>query len=72
MNNKENTILFLKYRKKIVFINQDLITYKPKKKIDVDCVIHLASSTNAEKSFGKEKILIKLWHECFVKSVEHQ
>ena len=32
LNNKENTILFLKYRKKIVFINQDLIKYKPKKK----------------------------------------
>ena len=31
-NNKENTILFLKNRKKIIFINQDLIKYRPKKK----------------------------------------
>ena len=30
-NNKENTILFLKNRKKIIFINQDLIEYRPKK-----------------------------------------
>lgn len=57
-NNKENTILFLKNRKKIIFINQDLIEYRPKKKLKVDCVIHLASSTNAEKSFdNKKKVL---------------
>lgn len=54
-NNKENTLLFLKNPKKIIFINEDLAKFKPKNKINVDCVIHLASTTNAERSFDNRK-----------------
>ena len=42
----------LKNRNKIIFFDEDLIKFNPKKiKINIDCIIHLASTTNAEKSF---------------------
>ena len=46
----------LKNRKKITFYDEDLINFNPKKiKIGIDCIIHLASTTNAEKSFANKK-----------------
>ena len=49
----------LKNRNKIIFFDEDLIKFNPKKiKINIDCIIHLASTTNAEKSFlNKQKVL---------------
>ena len=46
----------LKNREKITFYDEDLINFNPKKiKIGIDCIIHLASTTNAEKSFANKK-----------------
>lgn len=49
----------LKNRKKIIFFDENLINLDVTKiKIKIDCIIHLASTTNAEKSFSnKEKVL---------------
>lgn len=49
----------LKNRSKIIFFDEDLIHFNSNKiKNKIDCIIHLASSTNAEKSFlNKEKVL---------------
>jgi UDP-glucose 4-epimerase len=49
----------LKNRKKIIFYDEDLIHFNISKiKIKIDCVIHLASTTNAEKSFSnKNRVL---------------
>ena len=50
------TFINLKNREKIIFYDEDLINFNPKKiKIDIDCIIHLASTTNAEKSFANKK-----------------
>ena len=49
----------LKNRKKIIFFDEDLINFNKKKiKIKINCIIHLASTTNAEKSFSnKNRVL---------------
>ena len=49
----------LKRRKKILFFDEDLANFDIKKiKLNIDCIIHLASTTNAEKSFlNKEQVL---------------
>ena len=49
----------LKNRKKILFYDEDLANFNIKKiKLKIDCIIHLASTTNAEKSFSnKDKVL---------------
>jgi UDP-glucose 4-epimerase len=49
----------LKNRDKIIFFDENLIEFDQKKiKINIDCIIHLASTTNAEKSFlNKKKVL---------------
>jgi len=50
------TFINLKNREKIIFYDEDLINFNPKKiKIGIDCIIHLASTTNAEKSFANKK-----------------
>lgn len=53
------TFINLKNRKKIIFFDEDLINFDVKKiKNKIDCIIHLASTTNAEKSFSnKDKVL---------------
>ena len=53
------TFINLRNRKKIIFFDEDLKHFNLKKiKTKVDCIIHLASTTNAEKSFlNKEKVL---------------
>ena len=53
------TFINLKNRKKIIFFDEDLINFDLKKiKTKIDCIIHLASTTNAEKSFSnKDKVL---------------
>ncbi len=46
----------LQNRSKIIFFDEDLTDFNPKKiKINIDCIIHLASTTNAEKSFLNRK-----------------
>mgnify|MGYP000418569463 FL=1 len=46
----------LKNRKKIIFFDEDLIHFNLNKiKNKIDCIIHLASTTNAEKSFSNRK-----------------
>jgi nucleoside-diphosphate-sugar epimerase len=46
----------LKNRGKIIFFDEDLVHFNPKKiKINIDFIIHLASTTNAEKSFLNKK-----------------
>ena len=49
----------LKNRKKIIFFDEDLVHFNLNKiKNKIDCIIHLASTTNAEKSFSnKERVL---------------
>ena len=53
------TFINLKNRKKIIFFDENLINFDFKKvKNKIDCIIHLASTTNAEKSFSnKDKVL---------------
>jgi UDP-glucose 4-epimerase len=53
------TFINLKNRKKIIFFDENLINFDFKKvKNKIDCIIHLASTTNAEKSFSnKNKVL---------------
>ena len=46
----------LKNRKKIIFFDEDLVQFNINKiKNKIDCVVHLASTTNAEKSFSNKK-----------------
>lgn len=55
----------LKNRKKIIFYDEDLVHFNIKKiKIKIDCVIHLASSTNAEKSFSNKNRVLDNNIEC--------
>ena len=50
----------LQNRNKIIFFDDNLIDFNPKKiKINIDCIIHLASTTNAEKSFLNKKKVLK-------------
>ena len=53
------TFIKLKNRQKIIFFDENLVNFDTKKiKIKIDCIIHLASTTNAEKSFtNKDKVL---------------
>ena len=53
------TFIKLKNRQKIIFFDENLVNFDIKKiKIKIDCIIHLASTTNAEKSFSnKGKVL---------------
>lgn len=49
----------LKNRHKIIFFDEDIISFDQKKiKINISCIIHLASTTNAEKSFSNKKLVI--------------
>ena len=49
----------LKNRRKIIFFDEDLIHFNKKKiKHNIDCIIHLASTTNAEKSFSNKKSVL--------------
>ena len=55
----------LKNRKKIIFYDEDLVHFNIKKiKIKIDCVIHLASTTNAEKSFSNKNRVLDNNIEC--------
>ena len=50
------TFIKLKNRQKIIFFDENLLNFDTKKiKIKIDCIIHLASTTNAEKSFKQRK-----------------
>ena len=49
----------LKNRGKIIFFDEDLTNFNPKKiKVKIDSIIHLASTTNAEKSFINKKSVL--------------
>jgi len=55
----------LKNRDKIIFFDEDLASFDIKKiKFNLDCIIHLASTTNAEKSFSNKKLVIDNNIEC--------
>ena len=55
----------LKNRKKIIFFDEDLVHFNLNKiKTKIDCVIHLASTTNAEKSFSNKKSVLDNNVEC--------
>lgn len=55
----------LKNRKKIIFYDEDLKDFNINKiKIKIDCIIHLASSTNAEKSFLNKKTVYNNNFKC--------
>jgi len=59
------TFINLKKRKKILFFDEDLASFDYKKiKFKIDCIIHLASTTNAEKSFSNKKKVIDNNLEC--------
>ena len=65
------TFINLKNRNKIIFYDDNLIEFNLKKiKINIDCIIHLASTTNAEKSFSNKKIVIDNNVECTKKVLE--
>lgn len=54
------SFLNLKNRKKIIFYDDDLINFNEKKiKFGIDCIVHLASTTNAENSFLNKKEVFK-------------
>ena len=55
----------LKNRKKIIFFDEDLVQFNINKiKNKIDCVVHLASTTNAEKSFSNKKKVLDNNVEC--------
>jgi nucleoside-diphosphate-sugar epimerase len=55
----------LKNRKKIIFFDEDLVHFNLNKiKTKIDCVIHLASTTNAEQSFSNKKTVLDNNVEC--------
>ena len=55
----------LKNRKKIIFFDEDLVQFNINKiKNKIDCIVHLASSTNAEKSFSNKKKVLDNNVEC--------
>ena len=55
----------LRNRKKIIFFDEDLVNFNLNKiKTKIDCVIHLASTTNAEKSFSNKKSVLDNNVEC--------
>jgi len=55
----------LKNRKKIIFFDEDLVQFNINKiKNKIDCIIHLASTTNAEKSFSNKKKVFDNNVEC--------
>ena len=55
----------LKNRKKIIFFDEDLVHFNLNKiKTKIDCVIHLASATNAEQSFSNKKTVLDNNVEC--------
>ena len=55
----------LKNRKKIIFFDEDLVHFNLNKiKNKIDCIIHLASTTNAEQSFSNKKTVLDNNVEC--------
>ena len=61
----------LKRRKKILFFDEDLANFDIKKiKFKIDCIIHLASTTNAEKSFLNKKEVLDNNLECTKKILD--
>jgi UDP-glucose 4-epimerase len=55
----------LKNRKKIIFFDEDLIHFDLGRiKNKIDCIVHLASTTNAEKSFSNKKGVLDNNIEC--------
>jgi UDP-glucose 4-epimerase len=55
----------LKNRKKIIFFDEDLVQFNINKiKNKIDCIVHLASTTNAEKSFSNKKKVLDNNVEC--------
>lgn len=61
----------LKNREKITFFDEDLISFDVKKiKFNINCIIHLASTTNAEKSFSNKKFVLDNNIECTKKVLE--
>ena len=59
------TFINLKNRHKLKFYDEDLISFDKKKiNISLDYIIHLASSTNAEKSFLNKKRVLDENLEC--------
>ena len=66
LNEKILTLINLKLKRKIYFINQDLSKNKIKiKKNKIDLVIHLASTTNAAASIYDKKGVFKNNLSCF-------
>jgi nucleoside-diphosphate-sugar epimerase len=61
----------LKRRKKISFFDEDLANFDIKKiRFKIDCIIHLASTTNAEKSFLNKKQVLDNNLECTKKILD--
>ncbi len=65
------TFINLKKRKKILFFDEDLANFDIKKiAFKIDCIIHLASTTNAEKSFSNKKQVLDNNLECTKKILD--
>ena len=61
----------LKNRDKIIFFDEDLVKFNLKKiNVRIDCIIHLASTTNAEKSFSNKKGVLDNNTACTNKVLE--
>jgi len=66
------TFINLKNRKKIIFFDENLINFDFKKvKNKIDCIIHLASTTNAEKSFSNKNKVLDHNLECTNKVLDY-
>ena len=70
--NKLNTLFNLKNKKKLIYIDEDLSKAKKLFKIkDIDIVIHLASTTNAEASVTNGKSYFKNNIGCFKNIIKY-
>ena len=59
------TFINLKNRNKILFFDENLVYFNRKLiKEKIDCIVHLASTTNAEKSFSNKDQVIDNNLEC--------